>query len=108
MGTKIQCKTVSPAFYSGKDLNGGVSNGMCLLSRDERTVKIVQHYDSFSPRFPMDGYFDYEKEKVRQTILKHELTFRHQVLVVISKSFLRDFWKWLMLIFYRSFDMVAM
>nr|GMD51890.1 uncharacterized protein LOC109189230 isoform X1 [Ipomoea batatas] len=27
----------------------------------------------------MDGYFEYEKEKVRQTILKHELTFRHQL-----------------------------
>ncbi|XP_019195581.1 PREDICTED: uncharacterized protein LOC109189230 isoform X2 [Ipomoea nil] len=79
MGTKIQCKTVLPAFYSVKDLNGNVSNGMCLLSHDERTVKIGQHYDSFSPRFPMDGYFEYEKEKVRQTILKHELTFRHQL-----------------------------
>nr|GMD54050.1 uncharacterized protein LOC109189230 isoform X1 [Ipomoea batatas] len=79
MGTKIQCKTVLPAFYSVKDLNGSVSNGMCLLSHDERTLKIGQHYDSFSPRFPMDGYFEYEKEKVRQTILKHELTFRHQL-----------------------------
>lgn len=100
MGTKIQCKTVLPAFYSVKDLNGSVSNGMCLLSHDERTLKIGQHYDSFSPRFPMDGYFEYEKEKVRQTILKHELTFRHQVLFVISRifCFIYETWKWPVLI----------
>ncbi|RAL40857.1 hypothetical protein DM860_008555 [Cuscuta australis] len=79
MGTKVQCKTVLPAFYSVKDINGSLSNGMCLLNNNEQTTPIGQHFESFSLRFPMDGYFEYEKEKVRQTILKHESTFRHQL-----------------------------
>ncbi|CAH9099499.1 unnamed protein product [Cuscuta epithymum] len=82
MGTKIQCKTVLPSFYSVKDIDGSMSNGMCLLNnKDEQMMKFGQkHFDLFSLQLPTDGYFEsYEKEMVRQTILKHESTFRHQL-----------------------------
>nr|GMC62195.1 uncharacterized protein LOC109189230 isoform X1 [Ipomoea batatas] len=80
MGTKIQCKTYLPAFYSVKDLNGHVNNNrVSLLNHEEQTLRSVQHFDFFASCVPVDGYFEYDKEKVRQTILKHESIFRHQL-----------------------------
>ncbi|XP_019185871.1 PREDICTED: uncharacterized protein LOC109180631 isoform X2 [Ipomoea nil] len=81
MGTKIQCKTYLPAFYSVKDLNGHVNNRVSLLNHEEQTLRSVQHFDFFAScvPVPVDGYFEYDKEKVRQTILKHESIFRHQL-----------------------------
>lgn len=74
MGTKIQCKTYLPTY-----LNSHVNNRVSLLNHEEQKLRSVQHFDFFASCVPVDGYFEHDKEKVRQTILKHESIFRHQV-----------------------------
>ncbi|KAJ8546199.1 hypothetical protein K7X08_018782 [Anisodus acutangulus] len=43
------------------------------------TMKRSHCTDSVLSPQPVDGYFECDKEKVRQTILKHETIFRHQL-----------------------------
>ncbi|KAJ9562100.1 hypothetical protein OSB04_007260 [Centaurea solstitialis] len=79
MGATVQSKTHFPG--SMMDLNNGFCNGVWDLYHDDRS-RIVsgpvnsQHYDYFLTRQATDGY---AKEQIRQTILKHESIFRHQL-----------------------------
>lgn len=79
MGAKVQSKTYFPG--SMMDLNNGFCNGVWDLYHDDKSRMISgpgnsQHYDYFLTRQATDGY---AKEQIRQTILKHESIFRHQL-----------------------------
>ncbi|XP_076926991.1 uncharacterized protein LOC143590374 isoform X2 [Bidens hawaiensis] len=78
MGAKVQPKTYFPGSMT--DLNNGFHN----LYHDDKTHNIptngtTQHYDYILTAQAMDGYNSYAKEQIRQTILKHESVFKHQL-----------------------------
>ncbi|KAD4887940.1 hypothetical protein E3N88_20013 [Mikania micrantha] len=82
MGAKVQSKTYFPGSVT--DLNKGFHNGVWDLYHDDKNHKIPipgnsQHYDYFLTTQAMDGYTGYAKEQIRQTILKHESIFKHQL-----------------------------
>nr|GEX44604.1 hypothetical protein [Tanacetum cinerariifolium] len=79
MATKVQSKTYFPS--SMMDLNNGLCNGMWDLYRNERTSVSERslRYDPFLMRQQMDGCTGYSKEQMKQTILKQDSIFRHQV-----------------------------
>ncbi|MCD7447308.1 hypothetical protein HAX54_027171 [Datura stramonium] len=79
MGTKIQCKTYLPGFCSMSDLNNNGTNTPWLLNHENKSRKRSQCTDSVLSPQAIDGYFECDKEKMRQTILKHETIFRHQL-----------------------------
>ncbi|XP_060191845.1 uncharacterized protein LOC132621545 [Lycium barbarum] len=79
MGTKIQCKTYLPDFCSMSDLNNNGTNTPWLLNHENKSRKRSQCADSVLSPQPVDAYFECDKEKMRQTILKHETIFRHQL-----------------------------
>lgn len=80
MGTKLQCKRYLPGFCSMSDLNSNGTNIPWLVNHENKSRKRNQCTDSVLSLQLVDGYFECDKEKVRQTILKHEKVFRHQVL----------------------------
>ncbi|XP_071711226.1 uncharacterized protein [Rutidosis leptorrhynchoides] len=82
MGAKVQTKT----FFSGSmmDLNNSFHNGVRDPYHDDRSHRISnpvnsQQFDYFLTSQAMDGYNGYGKEQIKQTILKHETIFRHQL-----------------------------
>ncbi|KAM7510097.1 hypothetical protein LguiB_008972 [Lonicera macranthoides] len=79
MGTEIQSKTYFPGYDSMPDLNNNAATGMWALYYEDKTLNSGQLYDSLLTRQTGNGYFGYEKQVVRQTILKHESIFRHQL-----------------------------
>ncbi|XP_058081357.1 uncharacterized protein LOC131229416 [Magnolia sinica] len=78
MGTKLQCKSYLPGYYSMRDLNEDANTGSWSLFFDEKMLKSEQYYNVFTPR-PVDGYSECDKEVLKQTMLDHEATFRKQV-----------------------------
>lgn len=76
MATKVQAK-----YFPGSmmDLNNGLYNVMWDPYHDDRN----QGYNSFLMSQTMDGYLGYPKEQMRQTILKQESIFRHQVYFIL-------------------------
>ncbi|CAN4079421.1 unnamed protein product [Withania somnifera] len=78
MGTKVQCKTYVPGFCSTSDLNNNGTNTQWLLNHENKSRKRSQYTDSILLE-PTDGYFECDREKMRQTILQHETIFRHQL-----------------------------
>lgn len=77
MGTKVQSKTYFPGYHSMRDLNNNLCSGMWDLYREDKTLENSQY--SFFTRPAIDGYVGYEKQQLRQTILKQESMFRHQL-----------------------------
>lgn len=79
MATKVQSKTCFSS--SMMDLNNGLCNGMWDLYRNGMTsvAERSQCYDPFLMRQQMDGCTGYSKEQMKQTILKQDSIFRHQV-----------------------------
>ncbi|KAL5987261.1 hypothetical protein ACLOJK_038423 [Asimina triloba] len=78
MGTKVQCKSYFPGYYSMRDLNEDTKNSTWPLFYDEKMLNGGQYYNYFTAR-PLNGYSEYDKEALKQTMLKHEATFRNQV-----------------------------
>ncbi|XP_071706607.1 uncharacterized protein [Rutidosis leptorrhynchoides] len=76
MATKVQSKTQFPG--SMMDLNNGLCNGMWDSYHRERTER-TPLYDPYLNRQTMNGYNKYPKEQMRQTIMKQESIFRHQL-----------------------------
>ncbi|XP_076954323.1 uncharacterized protein LOC143628698 [Bidens hawaiensis] len=73
MAAKVQAKTY---FHSSMmDLNNGLFNVMWDPYHDNRN----QGYNSFLMSQTMDGCPGYPKEQMKQTILKQESIFRHQL-----------------------------
>ncbi|XP_010258199.1 PREDICTED: uncharacterized protein LOC104598027 [Nelumbo nucifera] len=79
MGTKVQCKSYLPGYYSMRDLNEDANSGSWPLYYEDKNLRSGQHYNSFLPRPTTDGYLGYDKEVLKQTMLMHESIFRKQV-----------------------------
>lgn len=61
-----------------------MKNDVLSLYHDGKGLKNYQHYDPVLPQKLMVGgqqQLGYDMEKVRQMILEHESTFRHQVYI---------------------------
>lgn len=61
------------------DLNNNGTSTPWLLNHENKSRKRSQYTDSVLSPQPVDGYFECDREKMRQTILKHETIFRHQL-----------------------------
>ncbi|KAK3004534.1 hypothetical protein RJ639_018832 [Escallonia herrerae] len=79
MGTEIQSKAYFPGYYSTRDLHNSADNGMWALYHEDKTLRNGQHHASFLTRAAIYGYSGNDKEQVRETILRHESIFRHQL-----------------------------
>lgn len=77
MGTEVQHKMYFPEFYSMRDLDDSTGNAGWPLHHGNKTFG--QYYGILSSRSAIDEYTGCEKEHMRQTILRHENIFRHQV-----------------------------
>ncbi|KAK4477590.1 hypothetical protein RD792_016826 [Penstemon davidsonii] len=71
MGTQIQANAFLRDYQ--------YTNSMKSLYHDNSIVKNGQHPDSLTSPIYQNGYFGYDTEIVRQTIIKHELIFKNQV-----------------------------
>ncbi|KAF8378756.1 hypothetical protein HHK36_030105 [Tetracentron sinense] len=80
MGTKVQCKSYFPGYYSMRDLNEDANSGSWPSYYEDRTLNSGQYYNSCLPRPPTDVYSGHDKEVLKQTMLKHEDIFKNQVL----------------------------
>ncbi|GFZ19289.1 T-box transcription factor, putative [Actinidia rufa] len=78
MGTEIQATSYFSGSDSMRDLNDSAGTGIWALYREHNTLKNDQYYNTFLTRPNIDGYVVYDREQLRQTILKHESIFRHQ------------------------------
>lgn len=78
MGTKIQANTCLPQCYSVMDIDGNSSNYTKSVYQDDQLLRKQYHYLPMSEK-SSNGYFKYDLEVARQTILKHESIFRNQV-----------------------------
>ena len=87
MGTEVQSKMYIPSYYSMRDVNDDASNSGWSRHHENKALMNGQYYDLFLPRQTVEGYLGYEKEQLRQTILRHESIFRHQVLFVMPFFF---------------------
>ncbi|KAI3893459.1 hypothetical protein MKW92_039383 [Papaver armeniacum] len=80
MGTEVQCKSFTPAFHSMWDLNEDANSGSWPVYYDDKVLKKEQYYNCYMAGSEMEnGYSDYEKQVLKQTILEHENVFRKQV-----------------------------
>ncbi|KAM1015458.1 hypothetical protein ACFX2I_045219 [Malus domestica] len=68
-----------PGYYSIPNISSAVSHGSWSLLHDNRNLKNGQQYEVFLTRPVTDGFHGWHKEKLRQTILKHESIFKHQL-----------------------------
>lgn len=80
MGTEVQSKMYLQGYYSLMDLNNDSGKGSWHVHSDQKTLqRNGQYHEIFLSRPVMDGYDGHDKEVLRQTILKHETLFRHQL-----------------------------
>lgn len=75
----MQSKMYIPSYYSMRDVNDDASNSSWSLHHENKALMNGQYYDLFLTRQTVEGYLGYEKEQLRQTILRHESIFRHQL-----------------------------
>ncbi|KAI3462905.1 hypothetical protein Pfo_019568 [Paulownia fortunei] len=78
MGTKIQANSFLLEYHSVINLDGSISNGMRSLYHETQLAQNGHNPDSVTSWTYKNGHLRYDTEKVRQTILKHELIFRNQ------------------------------
>ncbi|XP_075506949.1 uncharacterized protein LOC142543523 isoform X1 [Primulina tabacum] len=79
MGTKVQCKSFLPGYYSMRDLNEDSSSSSWPLFYGDNTPTNGQYFNGFIPRTTIDDHSGYEKDAMKQKMLEHETVFRNQV-----------------------------
>ncbi|KAF5735569.1 hypothetical protein HS088_TW15G01077 [Tripterygium wilfordii] len=79
MGTEVESKMYLPECNHLRDVNDSAGSGGWALNYENRNLKSDQYGGTFSFRPLTDEYVGYYKDQLRQTILKHEYIFRHQV-----------------------------
>ncbi|CAN6470152.1 unnamed protein product [Victoria cruziana] len=78
MGAKVQCNGYLPAYYHMKDLNDDVRSAICSQFYEDKIFRGGQYCNGFMQQ-STDGCSEYDKEALKQTMLKHEAIFRKQV-----------------------------
>ncbi|MBA0667672.1 hypothetical protein Goklo_000728 [Gossypium klotzschianum] len=79
MGTKVQSKSYLPEFYSMRDFNEDSNGCSWPLYYGDKTLTNGQYYNSFFPRAIADAYPEYDKDRLKRTMLEHEAIFHNQV-----------------------------
>lgn len=79
MGTKVQCKSYLPGYYSMRDLNDDSNSFGWPLFYGDKPLTNGQYYNGFLPRVAADAYPGYDKDAVKRTMLEHEAIFKNQV-----------------------------
>ncbi|KAK8317240.1 hypothetical protein V6Z12_A13G096800 [Gossypium hirsutum] len=79
MGTKVQSKSYLPGFYSMRDFNEDSNGCSWPLYCGDKTLTSGQYYNSFFPRAIADVYPEYDKDRLKRTMLEHEAIFHNQV-----------------------------
>ncbi|MBA0751734.1 hypothetical protein Gogos_000638 [Gossypium gossypioides] len=79
MGTKVQSKSYLPGFYSMRDFNEDSNGCSWPLYYGDKTLTNGQYYNSFFPRAIADAYPEYDKDRLKRTMLEHEAIFHNQV-----------------------------
>lgn len=82
MGTKVQCRSYLPGFYSMKDLNEDSSSSNWPMFYADHALANGQYCNGFFPSTITNSYSGYEKYALKQTMLEHEAIFKHQVILV--------------------------
>ncbi|KAM1164085.1 hypothetical protein TB2_023288 [Malus domestica] len=82
MGTEVQSKMYFPGYCSIQNLSSNVGHGSWSLLHENTNLKNGQQYEVFLTRPVIDGFHGRDEGQLRQTILKHESIFRHQVYVL--------------------------
>ncbi|XP_044468463.1 uncharacterized protein LOC123197978 isoform X2 [Mangifera indica] len=77
MGTEVQSNMYLPGYYSLRDKNG--STGSDSWSVCQQSNMAGQYHDFFMSRQAIDINEEPDKQQLRQTIVKHESMFRHQL-----------------------------
>lgn len=93
---QMQSTSYIPAYYHVIDQNVGGGNGslwQVLGSSSSSTCKIGMVYNVLPESSISDPYLAYNKEILRQTMLKHEAVFRNQVLLHIKNFNIESYLK---------------
>ncbi|KAJ6753103.1 hypothetical protein OIU74_027876 [Salix koriyanagi] len=77
MGTEFLYKMYMPGYNSTKDLDDSSGNGSWPSHHENKAYE--QHHGMLAANPEINRYSGYDKEHLRQTILRQENTFRHQV-----------------------------
>lgn len=80
MGTKVQCESYFPGYFSMRDLNEDSNSCSWPLYYNDKAFTNGQYYAGFINRSIADAYTSYDKDVLKQTMLEHEATFKKQVL----------------------------
>jgi hypothetical protein len=86
MGTKVQCESYFPGYFSMRDLNEDSNSCSWPLFYGDKTFTNGQYYNDYLPRVVADAYPANDKDVVKRTMLKHEAIFRKQVCLILSQS----------------------
>lgn len=79
MGANMQCNSYFPGYYSTRNLKMDANGSTWPLNYDDKTLKSEYCYSGiFLPLSPAQ-VLGYNKEVLKQTMLKHETIFRDQV-----------------------------
>ncbi|XP_050236935.1 uncharacterized protein LOC126686752 [Mercurialis annua] len=79
MGTKAQCESFFPGYFSMRDLNEDSNSCSWPLYYGDRTFTNGQYYNGYLPRSIADVYPGYDKDVVKRTMLEHEAIFKNQL-----------------------------
>ncbi|KAK3222919.1 hypothetical protein Dsin_009944 [Dipteronia sinensis] len=79
MGTKVQCKSYLPGYYSMRDLNEDSNSCSWPLYYGDKSLTNGQYYNGFMQRAVSETYSGYDKDAVKQKMLEHEAIFKNQV-----------------------------
>ncbi|GKU99634.1 hypothetical protein SLEP1_g12449 [Rubroshorea leprosula] len=79
MGTKVQCQSYLPGYYSMGDLNEDSNSLSWSLYYGDKTLANGEYYNVVSSRAIADACPGYGKDVLKQTMLKHEAIFKDQV-----------------------------
>ncbi|KAJ8569993.1 hypothetical protein K7X08_006570 [Anisodus acutangulus] len=80
MGTQVHYKGFLPSYYSMRDLNEDSNSSSWPLFYGDKTLPNGQYCNGFTSRTMTDAYPGwYDKDVLKQKMLKHEAIFRNQV-----------------------------
>ncbi|KAL5761677.1 hypothetical protein ACOSP7_017941 [Xanthoceras sorbifolium] len=79
MGTKVQCKSYLPGYYSMRDLNEDSNSCSWPLYYGDKNLTNGQYYNGFMPRVVSESYSGYDKDAVKRKMLEHEAIFKDQL-----------------------------
>lgn len=79
MGANAPCNGYVPGYHSARDLVFGAEGSAWNSSNGNNELQNNRYNNGSLPGSPPVHLLEYNKELVKQTILKHEAIFRDQV-----------------------------